>query len=251
MSSKIFTICHKPVDYGIPESDLYQPLQVGFGERFASMTDHDQQPNWAAWNPIMAENTGNLYIAKYEAEKYDYVGVQQYRRHLGYGFETAEEVEKLFNEFDILASYPLRMPVSVDEQYRRCHSKIDMDIIADILPEGRQRDAWAETRKENVLFYSNGFVMQARDYIEYYDWLNSVFVGYLRARGLVSPESAIEAFRSDIKRQQRKKTRGIKYQCQVLGFLGERLFTMWLRENYEGDRIALAPYKLMEEGMEI
>ena len=119
MSSKIFTISHKPVDYGIPESDLYQPLQVGFGERFASMTDHDQEPNWSAWNPIMAENTGNLYIAKYEAEKYDYVGAQQYRRHLGYGFETAEEVEKLFKKFDIIASCPLMLPVSVEEQYKR------------------------------------------------------------------------------------------------------------------------------------
>ena len=250
MSTKIFTIGHKPVEYGFPENEIYQPIQVGSQEQFLSMTDHDQEPNWAVWNPIMAENTAGLYIAKYEATKYDYVGQQQYRRHLGVEVKSEEEVEKFFKNYDLLAAYPARLAVPVEEQYKRCHSRIDMDVIADVLPI-EHRDAWTRTRKDNILFYSNGFLMRSRDYVEYHDWLNSVFIAYLQARGLTSPEVAEQVFRSDFKRHDRKNRKGMRYQNQVLGFMSERLYTMWIRENFQGDRVVLYPYKLMEAGMEI
>ena len=246
MSAKLFVVGHKPVDYGFPENELYQPIQVGSQPKFLSMTDHDQEPNWAAWNPIMAENTANLYIAKYEAQKYDYVGTFQYRRHLGFRPENEEEVEEMFKKYDIVASYPLRMTNSVEEQYKRCHSRIDLDIIGDILPT-EQKDMWERTRKGNILFYSNGFLMRSEDYVEYYKWLEAVFTAYLRERGINTPEEALKVFGSDIKRHDRKNTRGFRYQSQVLGFISERLYTMWVMNKYETDRVAIFPYKKMED----
>ena len=244
---KIYTIAHKEVPYNIPDDKhIYEAIQVGDNKKFLDKTDNDNTPNWHVWNPVMAENTAGLYIAKYYAQDFKYVGQQQYRRHLGFRPESEEEVEEIFKKYDIVASYPLRMTNSVEEQYKRCHSRIDLDIIGDILPT-EQKDMWERTRKGNILFYSNGFLMRSEDYVEYYKWLEAVFTAYLRERGINTPEEALKVFGSDIKRHDRKNTRGFRYQSQVLGFISERLYTMWVMNKYETDRVAIFPYKKMED----
>jgi hypothetical protein len=41
----------------------------------------------------------------------------------------------------------------------------------------------------------------------------------------------------------------VKWQMSILGFLSERLWTLWVQHNFSDDRIYKLPYVKMEESM--
>jgi hypothetical protein len=41
----------------------------------------------------------------------------------------------------------------------------------------------------------------------------------------------------------------VKWQSEIGGFLGERIWTLWLQHNFAQEKIYKLPYIKMEEGM--
>lgn len=227
------------------DSDLYQPLQVGSGKTFLPVRDNTGD-NIAELNPVYCEMTGIYWIWK-NADLTDYVGICQYRRRLQ--FKGAEEVEKIFKSFDAIAAEPLRLSVTPYEQYARCHNRGDIQlaeqVVKDCFPEYAK--AWDEyMKKGRLLFYSNGFVMRRQDFLDYCDFYFGFAAEFRKRKCWDSVEKARSDIEGEMIRGERKKTRGLDYQSFVLGFLSERMLTLFLLTRFGLKRIKTVQYKKYE-----
>ena len=231
LKARIWIIGHKDVPYGWYEDNaLYEPLQVGFGDRYATYRDSDGKDNKAQWNAVMAECTGTYYIWKYGLVT-DYVGQCQYRRRIY--FKEHTDFDAIFADCDVIAAKPLMLGRgNVYNQYAFCHNKKDLDDAKAVIDE---RFPWLSKDYDEYilhgrkLYYSNSFVMPKYLFDSYCRFLFTVLEGIRERRGWKTPEDAVKEVDEDMKAGRRPKTRGLNYQCQVLAFLSERLWTMWVQ----------------------
>lgn len=242
-----YIIAHKPVEYGIWDDEIYTPLQVGnMEETFCPLRDNTGQDNIAQWNNFFAEGTGTYWIWKNHPET-DYILHCQYRRRLDV---HNVDVNEIFDKGrEIVCARPLNLAMPLWKQYCRCHSKMDMDIVKsifyDTLPEWKS-DFKRVIERGSIMCYSNGFIMKSEEYEEYCRWLFSILFEYMDRRNFSTPDSVEEITKKDILEGTRKGTRGWRYQCQIGGFLSERLFTLWLLSRHQSDRIAIMDYTKYE-----
>ena len=69
-NTEIYVIFHRPVEYGMPNDDLYTPLQVGTEcngmiDFYGGHHDNEGRDNISIWNPLFVENTGLYWIWKH------------------------------------------------------------------------------------------------------------------------------------------------------------------------------------------
>ena len=253
--ARIYVLSHKPVEYGLPDNTLYRPLQVGSGEPFTELRD-DAGDNIAAWNFLYAETTGTYSIWRNRPRHLRYVGQCQYRRRLE--FEEDHDFEGLFKDYDVVACMPVVVVPSVGQQYFRCHSAGDMSLLRVIIeqqcPEYLQ-DFDQCIMSGRFLFYSNGFVMRSGDFDRYCEWLFNILDHFKQEKGWSTPEEAKEKIDQEIACGDRNGYNGHvgnegedsnRYQRQVCGFLTERLLTLWLRHNFEPNKIYCKKYTSYE-----
>lgn len=253
--ARIYIIGHRPVDYGIWNNDLYQPIQVGNNEDFCDIRDNTGD-NIAEWNPIYAENTALYWIWKNRPEGLRYVGVCQYRRRLE--FKEDFDFDELFKDFDVVAGMPLMQFPSVLHQYAACHSPMDISrlnyIIEREYPE--YLDSFTKYIGEGrFLFYSNGFVMRAEDFDRYCEFLFGICDRFREENGWDTPEIAEERIDQEIDEGYRRGKDGHigsdgkggnGYQHQILGFLSERILTLFICHNFAHNKTYCLPYTKYE-----
>lgn len=245
MDTKIFIIGHKPLDYGYWEYEPYCPIQVGYGEPFCNVRDNSGDSR-AEWNPFAAENTATWWIARNAAPSLDITGQCQYRRRLK--FDGPEQVENIFKNYDVICAAPLRMGITLYEQYARCHCERDIQDVYSVIRE--KYPEYIDAYQKYILngrkvYYSNSFVLRASDYVRYNDFLWTILDGVREIRGWDTPSITEKEIKYEIDTGKRAGTRGVKYQAQVGGFLSERLWTMWVQANFDG-RIYEMPYTKFE-----
>jgi len=243
--TKIWIIGQRQTTEPYWDSDLYQPLQVGSGKTFLPVRDNTGD-NIAELNPIYCEMTGVYWIWK-NADLTDYVGICQYRRRLP--FKDAAEVENIFKSSDVIAAEPLRVGGSLYEQYARCHCRADMELTERIIREKYPEYAKgfdAYIKRSGSLFYSNGFILRRQDFLDYCDFYFGFAAEFRKRRGWDTVEKAVSDVEAEMIRGERKKSRGLGYQSFVLGFLSERMLTLFLLTRFGPKRIKTVQYKKYE-----
>lgn len=245
--AQIYIIGHKPLDYGFWDDELYTPIQVGDAEKYTKLKDDGNKDNVSAWNPIMAENTATYYLWKHRHPS-KYKGQCQYRRRLKFSVDT--DFDKMFEKCDVIAARPLVLADTLYRQYCACHSNLDMDMLEKILNEKYPdyvEDFDRYIKKGRTIFYSNGFVMRAEHYDQYAEWLFGVFRAFKEEYVCWNAVGdAIYSMDMQIVKGQRKNIKGNKYQRQCLGFLSERLFTLYILHNFGYGRIQTIEYTKYE-----
>lgn len=222
MNIRIVVATHKA--YWMPEDDVYLPLHVGReGKQDLGFTGDNTGENISRKNANYCELTG-LYWA-WKNLRCDYIGLCHYRRyfaHSKHGSSLAAKKTAIFHKADyekLLQSYDIILPKkrnyyieTVRSQYEHAHNKQDLDeveaIIAERYPE--YSEAFTKVMSRTKLHILNMFVMKKDLFDEYCAWLFSI---------LFDLEKRIDICSYD------------GYQARVYGFLGERLFNVWLEKQ--------------------
>ena len=243
---QIYVLAHKEVPYGIPDNSLYSGLQVGYNPTFLPLRDNTGE-NISEYNKMYAETTGLLWIRNNRPETLKYIGVCQYRRRLEFPEDT--DFDNLFQQYRLITAEPAVFPCSLYVQYSSCHSKKDMDLLKEIIDQEypEYSDVFESViMKGNILFYSNGMIMPSNIFDGYCGWLFGILNKFRERKGWVTVEDNEKDIAEDILRGDRSGARSIRYQQQVLGFLSERLFTLWAFTNFPPFLIKTVPYHKME-----
>lgn len=215
---KVFVVTHKR--YVFPELDIYSPLRVGGGDSFGYLGDNTGE-NISLKNQSFCELTGIYWAWKNAVVDNDYIGFVHYRRYFS-GEKFCFRGKKILTENEILAhleTSDIILPVkrryyieSVYDHYKNAHYERDIiktkNIIAELHPD--YLDSFNKVMKGKSLYLCNMFIMRKSEFISYTEWLFSI---------LDELERNIDTKAYDL------------YQGRVFGFIGERLFNVWIEKS--------------------
>lgn len=246
--AQIYIAAHKPTDYGIWDNELYTPVQVGNNEDFLECRDNTGD-NISQWNFLFAETTGLYWVWK-NCHPQFIKGFCQYRRRLQFDGDMGG--------YNIIVATPLIVSGSVRKNYSVCHSAEDMDLVEKIIKELYPSFAGSFDNiinKGNYLFYANGCIMSTENFDRFCEWLFSILFRFMEIKGWTDPEQTKESIEKEIEEGRRssvdghvgaERKAGNGYQYQVLGFLTERLFTLWVLHSFPPKTIKIIPYTKFE-----
>lgn len=147
----------------------------------------------------------------------EYYGLVHYRRIF-----TGPKAQKLYIsslDFDILLPKAKNyFPFNVLQHYSVSHYKSDLEILRKIISEKFPEYSFAleETLNSNKLHLYNMFIMRKEYFNDYSSWLFAILE---------------EAYGYDLHLNRSH------YQSRVYGFLGERLFNVWLVKKMKENKL--------------
>ena len=271
---KIYSLCYTKKDFQFLEDSVITPLQVGAanGTEVCALKDNVGD-NISDKNYLYIENTGTYWIWK-NVKGCKYKGQMQYRRPLS-GVTEEMDFDKIFDEYDVITCEPfyhpdhkeptetekMVIPADTVEQGYAFSNCLDDLLICEmgvkmLYPD--YAEDWDKYIKNGPnLYYSNGFIMKAGDYDKYCEFLFKNLEMYLKFTNINSEQTLLEHVKYNLevgkypryKNTQQIPEQAVKWQMSILGFLSERLWTLWLQHNFKQERIYKAPYIKMEENM--
>ena len=224
---KIYVV-HSIYDKILGEQSVCQsfevPIQVG-----AKLTDKklfavrdDEGENISEKNKQYCELTALYWIWKNDSSKY--VGLSHYRRK--FDLEGESIINALRNGVDVIVTVPVLNFDTVKVQYCKDHEEKDWNIlletISELYPEYLQA---AEEVQSGIYYYAYNMFITRKEILDMYcEWLFTI---------LNSCEHKI----------------GVKedtYQNRYIGFLAERLLTIYLAHNKQY-KVVVAPKHFIQD----
>ena len=211
MSTKIFTITHKP--FTPPKDSLYVPLHVGraLTENLGYLGD-DTGDSISHLNPYFCELTGMYWLWKNYHEA-DIIGICHYRRYLinesGAVF-TEIEVQKLLEQYDILTSKLLTLPKPYYEGFSANHHRKDLIAVSNVIKQKYPEyfPVFDTLVHGPHTYFGNIFITDKKTYDRYCSWLFDILFE-------VQKQTDFSGYNN--------------YQKRLFGFLSEFLQTVWIR----------------------
>jgi len=266
---QIFMLCYEKKEYEFIDDAVITPLQCGAvnGKDVCDLKDNTGD-NISATNFIFVENTGVYWIWK-NIRDANYKGNMQYRRRLK-GINENTNFEEIFDKYDVICAKPYNYPenykwipaYTVRDGYAFSHCVDDLDImgevVKDIYPE------YAEDWVKHIvngqdLYYSSGFILPSEKYDEYCLFLFSCAKEWLKRAKISNRDELIYhiALNLGAGKYPRYRMEGVdvmkttyqqqKWQSYLLGFIGERLWTLWLLHNIPEEKRYLVDFEKMED----
>lgn len=219
---KIMVATHK--QYEFPDDPGYFALQVGKAISSADLgvLSDGFGVNISYLNASFSELTGLYWMWKNVDS--EYVGLSHYRRYFKpfsktsisvKGKPIASSVDLLFlaQEYDVIVSKQRCYFVdTIRTHYRHAHYESDLDelekVISEMYPD--YLEAFHEVMGQHCVSLYNMFVMNKSHFNDYSDWLFSI----------------LNVLEKRIPYQNYGP-----YQRRVFGFLGERMFNIWLKKQ--------------------
>lgn len=215
----LYIVSHK--DYKFLDLDCYKPIQVGYEqskERFSKLVDSEGR-NISYLNPYFCELTALYWLWKNSKE--DILGLVHYRRYFKAKNSGIYLNDKLisdsqdfdFSKYDIIVAKPRNyMFVSIRKHYEDAHDANDLIQLENILKNKHPEylNSYYKIMKGRKLSLYNMFVAKKHVIDLYCAW---VFPILFELKNLI-PFDKYDS-----------------YQKRVFGFLGERLFNVWLDYN--------------------
>ncbi|WP_050183310.1 DUF4422 domain-containing protein [Domibacillus robiginosus] len=225
---KILVATHK--EYQMPDEDMYFPLHVGReGKKDLGYQGDNTNDNISLKNSTYCELTGLYWAWKNINSKY--IGLSHYRRYfsneggLTANINHTKQGEKLDNILseknarDLLKHYNIILPKkrnyyieTVWSHYKNAHHIKDLEETKRIISEKHPSyiNSFERVMKRRKLHLYNMFIMKKEDFDKYCEWLFDI---------LFELEKKVDISGYDA------------YQKRIFGFIGERLFNVWLEEN--------------------
>lgn len=208
----------------MPDDDIYIPLHVGReGKQDLGFRGDNTEDNISLKNANYCELTG-LYWA-WKNLKCEYIGLCHYRRYFCAGSHGSDveskhkaifhrsDYEKLLQQYDVILPKKRNYYIeTVRSQYEHAHNTRDLDEVEKIISErySEYLGSFTSVMNRRKLHILNMFVMKKGLFDEYCQWLFDI---------LFELEKRIDISQYDA------------YQARVYGFLGERLFNVWLEKK--------------------
>lgn len=199
------------------------------------------------WKDLQfAYSEGYVFRVIYEKTKDDWVGICHYRKY--FEGEIREEL-----------TLPMPMIFNMHQQYASCHNindLLDCEKIIDKYYPQYHTDYAAIDR----LFACNMFVMKREDFEKYYEFVFGVLEKFKEEKGLHTDNDVMEYVKKNVdcygvklnvdlhSQQQHNDRYDLLYQSRLLGFLQERLGTIFFLTYFKDKKIT---YKKVAVGEKI
>lgn len=212
MSGRIFTAYHFTPEPGAYLSDdLYQPVV---------MENYVSRPGVLAGEPppddrrFCAYESLKWYVWRSPADRYDWVGFQQYRRTIDFGRRSNSEIRELVEQYDIIthAPTPWGGMENMKKQYKDNHIPEHWDAFERVMGPGWDFEA---------PLIPHGAIGTMR---------TDVFMPYMAHwNAVVAEVSKIITPSAD------------HYQRRTFGFLAERFFSLYFYRTLRDKRVLFLP----------
>jgi hypothetical protein len=232
MRIAIAVAAHKP--FTAPASDVYLPIQVGraLSERSLDFRGDDTGQNISALNESFCELTAMYWLWKnWTADVY---GLAHYRRYFrgkaGAGLKhgdhwilSEKEAATYLGRADVIVPLKRRYVIeTVRGQYAHAHHEADLETLRAVLSgySPSSVSAFDRVMARRSLVLCNMFLTRAAHFDQYCNWLFPILFESMQQIDWRSYGST---------------------QRRVFGYLGERLFNVWLEENTGNLTVAHLP----------
>lgn len=223
---KIFAITHKVFEPPFSGPCDYLPIWAGASSANAMGIQGDAEgESVAELNPLINEATAMYWIWKNTG--YKYVGTAHYRRymHLHFAWDNGEQAlvdgdiaKRLLEKYDVLAIDPVAFDMNIKEQLRislgeeafDCGYNNVRQLVKELHPD--YLDEFDQYFEGHYFYPCNMMITKKEVYDQYCEWLFSLIIPAAR--------------RIDI-------TKFDEYSKRTVGFMAERLFTLWLLHNHK------------------
>lgn len=200
----IYIASHNMLPANIPDYSV--PIQAGAAlsnEKICKIGDNTGD-NISVKNREYCELTVWYWIWKNDPHKI--VGLNHYRRMFQLDYKT---INQLLEKFDIIVPEPYFFRYSLEKEYETFHHKADLEMLIGILHENYPEwdDYVSAIFHSNRLIPYNMFIASKKISDEYFSWLFPI---------LFELENRLDL------------TNYTAYQKRVMGFLAERLFTLYI-----------------------
>lgn len=273
---KIYTLCYAKKNFQFLDDEVVTPLQVGAanGTDVCVLKDNTGD-NISDKNYFYIENTGTYWIWK-NVHDCKYKGQMQYRRPLQ-GVDGKMDFEDIFSKYDVITCEPFYHP-----DHKKPTETEKLVIVADTVEQGYAfsncvddlyvlemvikmfHPDYAEDYDKYIkngpnLYYSSGYIMRSEDYDRYCEFLFDCLEKWQQFANIHSKEELFAHVKYNMEVGKYPRYGGdksiinnevaVRWQSSIGGFLGERIWTLWLQHNFQQDKIYKLPYVKMEEGM--
>ncbi len=236
---KILIATQAKISFIDDKNEIYKPIIVG-GDfckfKYSNYLSDNTENNISDRNPKYCELTA-LYWAWKNLSTDEYVGLSHYRRYFLFNYKSIfsldrlpirnvtnyflslispkkNDIKEILNSFDIILPYQKELFLSVREDYYRdkfCYAK-DFDIMEQIVLEKypEYKNSISEVFDGNKIHHFNMFVLKREKFDDYMKWLFNI---------LFECENRIDTSNYS------------QTESRVLGFLSERLLTLYLYHN--------------------
>ena len=192
-------------------------------------------------NKSINEGHGISYVWENKLYRdYDYVGFCHYRRHLN--LREVNEGDK----FKVIVAKPIHFYNSVYEQWDNPQIFLDttLKLIKDYSPE-----IYATAMKhmrDDYMYYSNNFIMRKEDFEEYGKFVFTIIKNFCKEYNFKSYDDIVEYCKTHQEiyplmnhtlPSDKKYAEDVHYNCRTLGFILERLTSIWMVYRYRRDEI--------------
>lgn len=215
----IYIAAHKESVF--PNDKIYIPLHVGAkGKKDLSYVKDSTGKNISSKNPFYCELTGMYWMWK--NAKCDYIGLNHYRRYFFDKFKkhsinevlTEKQILNTLKDYDIIVPKKTKILLykNVKDEYCKFHFEKDYILCRDVISKKYPEylDSFDKVSERKYFYAYNMFVMSKENFDKYCEWLFDI---------LFEVEK-----RTDISNYD-------NYNKRIYGFLGERLFNVWLLKN--------------------
>lgn len=215
---KIYVVSHKKSDLVLPKE--YEFIQVGNGEKFASLTDKDFKDNISKKNPYYCELTAAYLIWK-NIKNQDIVGLAHYRRFFTTNRFSSKikfilkekRIRKDLQKYDFITTKLYKTNTTVKDTLLKTSIKEkDLNLLTQIIKEDYS-DYYSDYLKMlngKKSFLLNMMICKKELWDNYYSWLFPI---------LEKLETKIDL------------SNYTDYQKRIYGFLAERLFSVYMNHN--------------------
>jgi len=123
-----------------------------------------------------------------------------------------DEVQNILEDYDAILPKSRQFRYSIEEHYNRYHNKTDLPIVREIIREKYPDyiDSFDMVLKQNELYANNMFIMKQVDFDVFMKWWFGILFEFERRVELDNY---------------------LGYQQRVMGFLAERLLTVWFKHQ--------------------
>lgn len=244
---KIYSFYYKPGKIIISD-DLYQPIMAGNSNINSQIIPGDDSgENISEKNPWFSELTGIYWVWKntcndiigschyrryftakpepllYKLKRFLYYPIGIYNKRHGliytnkYDFFiphvlNSDEATRLLQGYDAILPQARKLKYTVEKHYQRYHTPADLKILKTIIAEKYPGfiESFNSVMEGKILYANNMFILKYDLFREFMTWWFDILFDF---------ECRIELMNYN------------KYQKRVLGFIAERLLTVWF--NYK------------------
>lgn len=210
---KIFTmyeVTHKQINF-IPKGRT--PIFVGCGKNIGNYLSDNTGDNISVKNPFYCELTALYWIWKNDTTS-NYVSIEHYRRFFMGHFciLSPNKISRILKKNDVVTSKVFKFDCSIYDYYKKNHYSEDIDALREIIISKYPTylEAYDSYFSGHESFMLNMVACKKTIFDEYCSWLFDV---------LFALEKKIDIRNRDT------------YQSRVFGFISERLFNVWVKNQ--------------------